>query len=263
MTVAKHITARDCFRVSAPRPTARLTLFCFPHAGGAASAFRPLAALLPDDIELVAVQYPGRQDRYGEPLPPTMAELVDEITTAMLERLDQPAAFLGHSMGATVAFEVARRLRARRPNAVRRLFASARRAPHHDNSQALNFPDDEAVLRYVDSLGGTGARMLASPELRDLAMPTLRGDFRLIADYRYATGAPLTCPITVIAGDSDPSFTTDHAREWNRHTIAGCDIRTMPGGHFYLETAPGALALLITEKLAADLPAREPAGGSR
>lgn len=263
MTVAKHMAARDCFRVIAPRPAARLTLFCFPHAGGAASAFHQLAVLLQEDIELVAVQYPGRQDRYGEPLPRTMAELVDEITGAMLERLDRPAAFLGHSMGATVAFEVARRLRAKRPNALRHLFASARRAPHHDNSQALRFPDDESLLRYVDSLGGVGARMLADAGVRELAMPILHGDFRLVADYRYTTGAPLTCPITVIAGDSDPSFTVDHAREWRRHTVAGCDTRTVPGGHFYLETAPAVLALLIAEKLAADLPVRENTGGQR
>ncbi|AEV81916.1 thioesterase [Actinoplanes sp. SE50] len=258
MTVAKHIAARDCFRVIAPRPAARLTLFCFPHAGGAASSFHQLAALLPDDLELVAVQYPGRQDRYGEPLPRTMAELVDEITGAMLDRLDRPAAFLGHSMGATVAYEVARRLRARRPNALRRFFASARRAPHRTN-QSLRFPDDASVLRYVDSLGGTGAGMLADPDLRELAMPVLRGDFRLIADYQYATGAPLTCPITVIAGDSDASFTTDHAGEWARHTVAGCSTRTIPGGHFYTETAPAQLARLIVAELSAELTA----GGTR
>ncbi|GAA0468276.1 thioesterase [Actinoplanes capillaceus] len=255
MTVAKHVAARDCFRVIAPRPAARLTLFCFPHAGGAASSFHRLATLLPTDIELVAVQYPGRQDRYGEPMPRTLAELVDEITGAMLERLDRPAAFFGHSMGATVAFETARRLRSRRPNALRRLFASARRAPHHDNSRALTFPDDASVLRYVDSLGGAGARLLADAELRELAMPILRGDFRLIADYRYAPGAPLTCPITAIAGDIDASFTVDHATEWARHTVAGCEVRAVQGGHFYTETAPGALARLITEKLAAEVTA--------
>ncbi|MDN3026497.1 alpha/beta fold hydrolase [Streptomyces sp. S.PB5] len=252
------MTRSSWLRVFDPRPAPRLRLFCFPHAGGAASAFHPLAALLPEEIEVVAVQYPGRQDRYGEPMPRSMGHLVAEVTDAVAGRLDLPAAFLGHSMGATVAFETARRLRATHPVALRRLFASARRAPHIDTGRALDFADDAAAMAYIDALGGTGAELLKDADLRDLVLPVLRADFRLIAGYRYVPGAPLTCPITAIAGDSDASFALTDAAQWNRHTIAGCETRELPGGHFYLEDEMPALAALVLDALAADLPAPQP-----
>ncbi|MDX3418905.1 alpha/beta fold hydrolase [Streptomyces sp. MD20-1-1] len=259
MTVAKVAAGGDWFRVFARQPSARLRLFCFPHAGGGASAFHALSALAPDSVEVVAVQYPGRQDRYGEPMPRAMGQLVADLTDAVAGCLDRPAAFFGHSMGATVAFEVARRLRTTHPASLVRLFASARRAPHVDTSRTLDFHDDEAAMAYIRSLGGVGAQLLDEPELRELALPVLRADFQLIADYRFTPGAPLTCPITVIAGDQDRSFTLQDAREWARHTVAGYDAHALPGGHFYLETEVPGLVLLLMNHLTRDVPSLETA----
>ncbi|MEU0674546.1 alpha/beta fold hydrolase [Streptomyces sp. NPDC006172] len=258
MTVVQAATGADWFRVYVPRPSARLRLFCFPHAGGAASTFRELARLAPPDVELVAVQYPGRQDRFGEPLADTLDALVRDVTAALLPRLDRPAAFLGHSMGGTVAFEVARRLRATHPGAPAHLFVSARKAPHIDMGRALAFRDDADAMAYVQALGGAGAALLADPELRELTLPVLRGDFRLVETYRFRPSAPLTCPITVVTGDTDPSCGPDDAARWARHTVAAHTVRTLPGGHFYLETAGPQLMSLIAEALCA-APASIPA----
>jgi surfactin synthase thioesterase subunit len=254
MTVVQAATGADWLRVFAVRPAARLRLFCFPHAGGAASTFRELARLAPPDIELVAVQYPGRQDRYGEPLAETLEELAAGVTEAIRPRLDKPAAFFGHSMGGTVAFETARRLRATHPGAPTRLFVSARKAPHIDISRAVSFSGDADAMEYVRALGGAGAALLDNPELRELTLPVLRGDFRLIEKYRFTAGAPLTCPVTVVTGDSDRSCTPDDAAQWARHTVAGHEVHTLPGGHFYLETAGEQLMQLLTDRLAAQLP---------
>ena len=240
-------------RVFVPRPAARLRLFCFPHAGGSAAAFRRLAEIAPDTVEVTAVQYPGRQDRFTDPHPDSLVALAAETAEAIAPRLDRPAAFLGHSMGGTVAFEAIRRLRPHHPNAVVRLFASARKPPQADFSQSLRFRDDEDAMAYVRALGGTGARLLEDPELRELALPALRADFRLIETYRFVAGAPLTCPITVVVGDSDGSCTLTDAQGWARHTVAGHDAEALPGGHFYLETAPERLLALLLHRLSTEL----------
>ncbi|WP_282796365.1 alpha/beta fold hydrolase [Streptomyces sp. CC224B] len=262
MTVANAAAGAAWFRVFKARPAARLRLICFPHAGGAASAFHELAGHLPDTVEVAAVQYPGRQDRFTEPVPDTLDELAAELAGAVAATLDRPTAFFGHSMGATVAFEVARKLRASHPGAPVRLFASARKAPHVDTRRALTFADDEAVMDYIRALGGAGARLLDEPELRELVLPVLRADFRLIAGHTHTPGAPLACPVTVVIGDEDASCTPADAREWARHTVAGQDTHALPGGHFYLETAARQLADFLVARLDADVPGAAPAAAS-
>jgi len=92
-----------------PNPDARLRLFCFPYAGGGASVFYAWAEGSPQ-MEVCPVQLPGRESRLSEPpftrLPPLVQALASDIRT----HLDKPFAFLGHSMGATIAFELAREL---------------------------------------------------------------------------------------------------------------------------------------------------------
>ncbi|MFE4976934.1 thioesterase II family protein [Kitasatospora sp. NPDC056651] len=238
------------FRVFTPRPEARLRLVCFPYAGGSASAFRGWADLLPPTIEVVAVQYPGRQDRFNEPCMEDMAELADKLAFAATHRLRGPLAFYGHSLGASVAYETARRLeqQASSPTVVR-LFAAARSAPDSPKRRNLLFHSDELLMDYVRELGGSGAAVLEVEELRQLALPTLRSDFALAHGYSYHPGTPLNCPLTAIAGEQDASFTPEDTELWRRHTASDFDTRVIPGGHFFLEEASQDLVALLAEQL--------------
>src|SRR5947208_14365325 len=89
----------------------RLRLVCFPYAGGSASLFRHWQRQLPAGVELWSVQLPGRMNRFTEPLFTSMPELVPALAPAVSRLLDRPAAFLGHSVGARLAFETAKWLR--------------------------------------------------------------------------------------------------------------------------------------------------------
>ncbi|WP_026410865.1 thioesterase II family protein [Actinomadura oligospora] len=239
-------------RAFRPRPAARLRLICFPNAGGAASAFRDWPDLLPPSVELLAVQYPGRQDRYAEPLVRDLTAMADAIAEEVMAVLDRPAALFGHSMGAIVAFETARRVRPRYPSPLAHLFASACKAPDARVPTGLRF-DDEEVRAFIHRLGGSGAAPLADEGLWRLTLPMLRSDFLMADDYRYTPGAPLTCPITAIAGDADTTFTASDAPRWAAHTVGGFEARTLPGGHFYNEDVPGDLVALLLERLRGDL----------
>lgn len=231
------------FRTYTPRPQATLRLVCFPHAGGAASAYRDWAARLPEEIELVAVQYPGRQDRFHDRLLTDFTALVEGITEE-LKTLQGPTAYFGHSMGATVAFEAARQLDARGNGPVR-LFASARTAPAVATRLGISFDTEDQVMTYIRSLGGAGIELLDDPDLRELALPMLQADFRLMESYQYRAGTRLSCPITVLAGSDDHTFGAADAEHWAQHTTAGITIETLPGGHFYTEEVPGLVTDLI------------------
>lgn len=240
--------ASPWFRYFAPRPGADLRLVCFPHAGGSVTTFRGWPALLPGLVELVAVQYPGRQDRYREPCFEEMDPLAGEIAAAVLDLLPGPLAFFGHSMGAAVAFEVARRLQEHGREPVR-LFVSARSAPTRTRPDRLPIHSDEELLAYLHALGGGAAHLLEHDDLRELTLPMVRSDLRLIEAYACADGPPLRCPITAIVGAADDSCTAADVAGWRAYTAAGFELHTFPGGHFYLEPVPAQLPGFLLDRL--------------
>ena len=229
-----------------PAPAAKARLVCFPHAGGSASYFHPVSSALSPSVEVLAVQYPGRQDRRTDPLVDDLFVLADQLTE-ILGAEPGPLAFFGHSMGAIVAFELARRLEAAgRPPAV--LIVSGSRAPSAPRS-ATAPADDEALIEELTSLGGTDASLLRDPELLKLFLPALRSDYRALAAYRRPEGGPLSCPIVAMVGDRDHQVPAAQVEAWAAETDAEFELRIYPGGHFYLAEQAAAVTAAIEEDL--------------
>ncbi|WP_149830974.1 type I polyketide synthase [Streptomyces tailanensis] len=226
-------------------------LLCFPHAGGSASTFFQLAAQLAPDVEVVAVQYPGRQDRRSEAAATDIGVLADRIAGVLARDTARPWAFFGHSMGAVVAYETALRLTAQ-GLPPRILFASARSAPSLVPSEGVHGLSDDDLLAVVEKLGGTSPELMQDAEVRRMLLPVVRADYRLIESYRCpADAAVLTCPVVALTGDADPMTTVDDARAWRGHTSADFDLRVFPGGHFYLTQQLSAVADAVTQHLGA------------
>ncbi|AZQ37407.1 thioesterase [Streptomyces cyaneochromogenes] len=233
-------------------PGAKVRLLCFPHAGGAAGSFHDWAMLTPPEIEVVSVQYPGRQDRLGDPCPTTMEELADAITTALLhEPADGlPLAFFGHSMGSSVAYEVARRLEDVPGRTLTRLIVSGRPRPRLPQELAPRpAPADSEILDYVRWLDPEGAALYDHPELRPVIMPALRADFRILAAYRPAQLHRLGIPVTACGGDRDPVCPVETLSSWSDVTTQGLDVRAFPGNHFYLNARKEELLGFLTSRL--------------
>lgn len=229
----------------------RLRLFCFPYAGGAAAVFREAAEHLPDDIEIYAVQLPGRPPRMRDAPCTSLAELVEAVSVALHPALDLPFALLGHSMGGLLAFELARTLRRQGGPAPLHLFVSACRAPQLPRVEppAHRLPD-AAFIERLRSLGGTPEAMLANPELMELFLPTLRADFAVSETYGCAPEPPLDCPITAFGGIDDLQVSRQDLAAWRTQTGGPFQVRMLPGAHFFLTGAPAPLYAGIAAALA-------------
>ncbi|GHH64342.1 thioesterase [Streptosporangium violaceochromogenes] len=239
-----------------PRPRATVRLFCFAHAGGSATAYREWPDLLPASIEPYGVQPPGRADRFGEPVPADMDELVGPVAEETLPLLDRPFALFGHSMGALAAYETTRLLEARGAGPVR-LFVSGCAAPHEPRREReLSSYDDERLVAELAGYGGTDAQILAHEEMRRVVLPYVRGDLRLVERYRHRPGPPLRTPVSVIVGDADPLVTPAQAEAWRTRTLADFSLTVMTGDHFYLQPRRAAVVAEVARRMGCGRPDR-------
>ncbi|GAB3216711.1 thioesterase II family protein [Mycolicibacterium hippocampi] len=218
-----------------PAPTARARLVCLPHAGGSASYYFPMSAALAPEIEVYSVQYPGRQDRHKEPFVDSIEEMADQVHAAVAALPEAPTAFFGHSMGAVLAFEVARRFEALAGRQAVTVFASGSRAPSRYGDER-EYKDDAALVDVMRQLGGTDPRVLNNPELLDTFLPAFRNDYRALQAYHRPPTVGIAAPVVVMAATDDPKTSLADARAWHEHTSGGGDVHTFTGGHFYLET---------------------------
>ncbi|CBS89337.1 Pyochelin biosynthetic thioesterase (plasmid) [Azospirillum lipoferum 4B] len=223
----------DWLRVHRRSPAAPLQLACFPHAGGGASFFRRWADILPAEVELVAVQYPGREDRIDDALIPEIGELARTAADALRNGVRRRIALFGHSMGATLAFETARLLE-RSGIAVSHLFLSGQTPPHRHRATHFHLQSDEDLLDEVRRLAATPMEIFDIAEIRQLLLPVIRSDYRAIETYRADDTGRLLCPITVMLADADTEVSLDEAGGWARHSHGRTTIRTFTGSHFYL-----------------------------
>lgn len=227
-----------------PARNATARLVCLPHAGGSAPFFLPVASALSPGVDVVSIQYPGRQDRRGERPLTSMAVLADRIADVLGAEPELPVTFFGHSLGASVAFEVIRRFEAagRRPV---RLFASGRRAPSTATDDAVHLRDDAGILAEVRRLNGTASALLSDDEMMRAALPALRADYEVAETYRCAPADTVRCPVTVLTGDSDPKTTLEQAGAWQQHTAGSFDLRVFAGGHFFLTAHTDAITDIL------------------
>ena len=234
-------TATQWIRRYHPAPAAAVRLICFPHAGGSASYFHPVSQRFAPAVDVVALQYPGRQDRRHEPCVTDIDELADLITAEVGALADRPTVFFGHSMGAVLAFETIRRLEQRDESGRRALIASGRRGPSTHRDEQVSRQSDDGIIREITTLNGTSSALLADTEVLRMALPSIRGDYQAIESYQCPAGRRVHAPITVLTGDADPRTTVAEALAWGDHTDGAFQTKVFPGGHFFLQDHQSAV----------------------
>ncbi|MCU1272604.1 MAG: Thioesterase, partial [Bryobacterales bacterium] len=216
---------------------AQLRLFCFPFAGGGASAFRGWAEHLSPGVALVPARLPGRETRLAEPPFDSMEPLIEALAEAISPQLEKPFAFFGHSLGAVIAFELARWLQTRGRPLPRALFVSGARAPQFRRGHVPPPPpSDDELLQELKRLEGISRDLLDNQELLQLALPILRADTAIYRNYIYADAPPLDCDIRAYGGNDDRRITRSEIEAWSEQTTRSFSCEMFPGGHFFIRS---------------------------
>lgn len=227
---------------------AAIDLVCLPHAGGGPGVYRPWADLIGADVRVGAICYPGRLDRLREPPINRMAPLADRVAEVLLSVADRPMVLFGHSMGGSVAHEVARRMAAA-GFAPALLAVSGRSAPPLLAPRGVVYGGDEAILADVVRMDPRSAEVLAERVLREMVLPAIRADYELVEDYGPHECAPLDVPIAAYTGADDVDVPVDGVRGWASMTTRDFWFREFAGGHFYLDEHRPALVADIRSHL--------------
>ena len=234
------------------RADAVLRLFCFPYAGGSATAFRGWDAGLPSKVELCAVQLPGRESRLADAPFTRMVELVGVLAQVLHPVLDRPFALFGHSIGARVAFELARRLRALKMPQPVHLFVSGSHAPHlRDPWGPFHVLPDAQLIQELRGMGGTPEEILEHNDLMRLLLPVLRADFELNETYIFSPNEALDCRISAFSGLNDTTVPREAVEAWREHTRVDFNCRIFDGGHFFIHESRELVLQVLRSNLQA------------
>lgn len=232
-----------------PAPDAVARLVCLPHAGGSASFYFPVSRALAPGIEVLAIQYPGRQERRHEPFAAGIHAMADQVTRLLTSQDNGlPLMLFGHSMGAMIAYEVACRLEGS-GIAVDTLFVSGRRAPSRYRKENVHERSDDGILAEIRELAGTEMNLLGDEDLVHMILPALRSDYRAVETYEYTPRYPLKTPIVAFAGTEDPRVTVDEVESWSGHTGSSFELHALSGGHFFLAGHQNEILRAITDRV--------------
>lgn len=227
-----------------PADDAATQLLCLSHAGGSASYFFGVSRALSPEIDVLSVQYPGRQDRLREPCLTSIHDLADGLVAALEPLTNRPITIFGHSLGATLGYEVALRLeRAGVPPTG--LFASGRPAPHRIRRERTHLRDDAGLISGMKELGGTDTALLDDEDVLAMVLPAIRGDYIAAETYTHRPGSRLSCPIYALTGDRDTKVTIEETEAWRDNTSAAFELKVYPGAHFYLNDHVGDILTRI------------------
>jgi len=241
--------------IAPPKPfEAPLRLFCFPPAGAGAFLFRPWLTYSSAEIELFAIQLPGREHRLKEPCFTELEPLIKSLTEAIIPDLEsEKFAFFGHSMGALIAFELTRELRRQGSVLPEHLFVCGRRAPQIPIDHPLHTQPDSILIEALRQYGGTPEAVLQNEDLMELFLPIFRSDLRVNETYQYLSEPPLDLPIAMFGGMNDPVATPEQFEQWNQQTSETFELEWFHGGHMFFKDTPDLLLKRIVTRLGCNL----------
>ncbi len=238
------------FLIPQTNPDAVVRLFCFPFAGGGASAYYHWHKNLPPFVELIGIQLPGRENRTNEPYFQCMTSLVDVLFRQIQPFLNIRFLFYGHSIGALLAFELARRLRRENCDLPEFLLVSASKPPQTvpHSTIATTLPEKQFIEK-ISIYENLPTQLLADTDFRKMVIQKLRADISLLETYTYTPERPFEFPIVAYSGESDPVTSTGIMEQWRCQTNGPFVLKVIPGGHFFIKNSQSIFLSEMTKEI--------------
>lgn len=238
MTDFVAINKSEAITIHAPAD-AQVTLVCFHFAGGSAQSFYKWKDKLPTKVKLVSLEYPGRARRLKETYAESIPALAKILTASCHNLCQDPCIFIGHSLGALVAYETAQNLAQQNLNSPIALIASARNSPSWlPVSSGLPELDLDSLKDYLRNLEGTPKEVIDNDALMAMALPILRADLAMIYGYQHQHNRALDLPIHVIGAEDDNFVTFEALLAWQTLSRQKIQLKMISGGHFSLIDDP-------------------------
>lgn len=217
-------------------PDAFIRLFCFHHSGGGASAYYPWREQLSPDIELVAIQLPGRENRFNEPLTNNLDDIMTNLTRGFHPYVSKPFFVFGHSLGALLGFEFIKAIHHHYSLYPKHLIVSATKAPHLPfRKKGISQLNDAALKEELKTYNGLDERIINNEEILDLLLPIIRNDFKIYESHYYSDSKPLPCDILALSGIHDQTVTKEEIFAWTSYTAGKFKHLSFSGRHFFIK----------------------------
>lgn len=238
------------FMIPERKSDAKFRLFCFPFAGSGPSVFFKWVNDIDSNIELVAVQLPGREKRLSEPVLYKMDSILEELVPAIIPLLGKPFFFFGHSMGAILAYELVRWLHKNNQKLPLKIYLSGRRAPHlsEKDHPIHNLPDKQFIAK-IREYGGLPGEILDNKAFLDFYLPILKADFSVVETYQYKNLPRVNVPFCAMGGDKDLLADVDEIKAWQELTAGDFNYYIIPGNHFFLIDAQKDLINILNKEI--------------
>lgn len=217
-------------------PGSKIRLFCFHHSGGGASTYYRWLDHLSTEIELIAIQLPGRENRFSEPLATNIEDIIVNLSEGFSLYKDKPYIIFGHSLGALIGFEFVKAIIHLYSMLPSQIIVSAARAPHLTyRRKSLSQLDNESLTQELKGYNGIDMNILNNNDLLSIFLPIIRKDFSLLEGYQYVRSEPFSCNMLALAGSHDKTVQTEEIRAWSEHTTGKFEYLSFAGEHFFLK----------------------------
>lgn len=230
------MSSTNLFAIAKKNPQAAIKVFFFPFAGSSGSVFHQWAKQMHAKVEVSVLQLPGRGHKLDDDLYFEMNGLVDDLLPEVIDQLDRPYVFIGYSLGAKIAFELANRLGQIGFPAPLVFMPIASPAPHIPRAEdpIHTLPDTEFIERLRD-YQGSSSEVLDDPEIMKLLIPGIRADFSILEQYEYSTAPQLNSKLSLFGGVDDEAVSLGDLQAWSEHFRELGQCKTYPGGHFFFD----------------------------
>ncbi|SFD15750.1 thioesterase II family protein [Pseudoalteromonas denitrificans] len=224
------------FVIPKHNPQADIRLICFPYAGGSSSIYTSWVNSLPENVELIIMQAPGRSNRMFETPIDKMDILADNLLAEIPTLLNKPYVLFGHSLGSRVCFELILRLNKLGLQLPLHFIASGSSGPQKERHNiSYNLPESEFISK-LRTMNGTPEELLKNKELMSLLLPMLRADFEIAETFQYTGNALFNISLSIFGGEDDTDVTNDDLYLWQQFFKPKAKTTKFPGGHFFINS---------------------------